>query len=64
MDNGVTKEDLQQFGAFLVGTIRKMIEGVSNTDKEAVRKIKEEAAAKGFPFVQVSARKNIAYSYN
>lgn len=37
MDNGVTKEDLQQFGAFLIGTIRKMIEGVSAADKEAVQ---------------------------
>lgn len=37
MDNGVTKEDLQQFGAFLIGTIRKMIEGAATIDKEAVQ---------------------------
>lgn len=37
MDNGVTKEDLQQFGAFLIGTIRKMIEGAAPTDKEAIQ---------------------------
>lgn len=37
MENGVTKEDLQQFGALLIGTIRKMIEGVSAADKEAVQ---------------------------
>ena len=37
MDNGVTKEDLQQFSAFLVATIRKMIDGVSIADKEAVQ---------------------------
>ena len=49
----------------IVGDIRKPVTPeMVNTDKEAVRKIKEEAAAKGFPFVQVSARKNIAYSYN
>lgn len=35
MDNGVTKEDLQQFGAFLIGTIRKLIEGAATTGKEA-----------------------------
>lgn len=37
MENGVTKEDLQQFGAFLIGTIRKMIEGSTTTDKETVQ---------------------------
>ncbi|MBL7719726.1 MAG: hypothetical protein JNL72_12865 [Flavipsychrobacter sp.] len=48
-----------------VGDIRKPVTPeMLPTDKEAVRKIKEEAATKGFPFVQVSARKNIAYSYN
>jgi hypothetical protein len=48
-----------------VGDIRKPVTPeMVNTDKDAVRKIKEEAASKGFPFVQVSARKNIAYTYN
>jgi len=37
MENGVTKEDLQQFATFLIGTIRKMIEGAATTDKEAVQ---------------------------
>ncbi|WP_159800745.1 helix-turn-helix domain-containing protein [Flavobacterium sp. MK4S-17] len=37
MENGVTKEDLQQFGALLIGTIRKMIEGGKGTEKEAVQ---------------------------
>lgn len=37
MENGITKEDLQQFGTFLIGTIRKMMEGVSTTDKEAIQ---------------------------
>lgn len=37
MDNGVTKEDLEQFGAFLIGTIRKMIEGAAPTDKESIQ---------------------------
>lgn len=32
MDNGVTKEDLQQFGTLLIGTIRKIIE--SHTSPE------------------------------
>ncbi|WP_306354340.1 DNA-binding protein [Flavobacterium sp. MFBS3-15] len=27
MEDGVTKEDLRQFGMLLIGTIRKMIEG-------------------------------------
>jgi hypothetical protein len=27
MEDGVTKEDLQQFGMLLIGTIRKLIEG-------------------------------------
>jgi hypothetical protein len=37
MENGITKEDLQQFGALLIGTIRKMIEGGKGTEKEAVQ---------------------------
>lgn len=37
MENGVTKEDLQQFGALLIGTIRKMIEGVPATGKETLQ---------------------------
>lgn len=37
MENGVTKEDLQQFGALLIANIRKMIEGGKGTEKEAVQ---------------------------
>lgn len=48
-----------------VGDIRKPITPeMVDTDKEAVKKMKEEAAAKGYPFVQVTAKKNIAYTYN
>jgi len=34
MENGITKEDLQQFGALLVGTVRKIIEGAKGEGKE------------------------------
>ncbi len=33
MEDGVTKEDLCQFGMLLIGTIRKMIEGSRLEDK-------------------------------
>lgn len=48
-----------------VGDIRKPVtpEMVA-TDKEAVKKLKQEAAAKGFPFVQVGPKKNIGFTYN
>ncbi len=51
MDNGVTKEDLQQFGAFLIGTIRKMIEGAATTGNEAFQPewLKSRKAAKMMP---------------
>jgi len=35
MEEGVTKEDLRQFGLFLIGTIRKMIEA-GNDGKELI----------------------------
>jgi sRNA-binding regulator protein Hfq len=47
-----------------IGDIRKPVTPDMMSDKEALRKLQEEAAAKGFPFVQISAKKNIAYSYN
>lgn len=34
MDNGVTKEDLQQFGALLIGTIRKIIESHASPEND------------------------------
>lgn len=34
MENGITKEDLQQFGALLIGTVRKIIEGAKGERKE------------------------------
>lgn len=34
MENGITKEDLQQFGALLVDTVRKIIEGAKGDRKE------------------------------
>ena len=34
MENGITKEDLQQFGALLIGTVRKIIEGAKGEAKE------------------------------
>lgn len=36
MEDGVTKEDLRQFGHLLLGTIRKMLEAASAADKEIV----------------------------
>lgn len=36
MEDGVTKEDLRQFGHLLLGTIRKMLEAASAADKETV----------------------------
>lgn len=36
MEDGVTKEDLRQFGMLLIGTIRKIIEGSKPEDKQAV----------------------------
>lgn len=33
MEDGVTKEDLRQFGMLLIGTIRKIIEGSKHEDK-------------------------------
>jgi hypothetical protein len=36
MEEGVTKEDLRQFGLFLIGTIRKMMQVSSDNEKEAV----------------------------
>jgi hypothetical protein len=36
MEDGVTKEDLRQFGMLLIGTIRKMIEGSKQTEKAEV----------------------------
>lgn len=48
-----------------VGDIRKPVTpDMVKTDAEAVKKLKEEAAAKGFPFVQVTAKKNIGFTYN
>lgn len=35
MENGVTKEDLERFGASLIGTIRKLLDGSKAGDKEA-----------------------------
>ncbi|MCO6148989.1 helix-turn-helix domain-containing protein [Flavobacterium sp. NRK1] len=34
MDNGVSKEDLQQFGALLISTIRKIIESDTGPGKD------------------------------
>lgn len=36
MEEGLTKEDLRQFGLLLIGTIRKMIQSGDGKDKEAV----------------------------
>lgn len=36
MEDGVTKEDLRQFGMLLLGTIRKMIEGSRPEDKNHI----------------------------
>jgi len=36
MEEGVTKEDLRQFGLYLIGTIRKMVEAASAGDKQTV----------------------------
>lgn len=36
MEEGVTKEDLRQFGLLLIGTIRKMIQVGTDKDKETV----------------------------
>ena len=47
-----------------VGDIRKPVTPAMMGDKEAIKKLKQEAAEKGFQFVQVSARKNIGYTYN
>lgn len=48
-----------------VGDIRKpLTPDMVKTDPEAVKKLKQEAAGKGYPFVQVLAKKNIGYTYN
>lgn len=36
MEDGVTKEDLRQFGLLLIGTIRKIIEGSKPEDKDYI----------------------------
>lgn len=36
MEDGVTKEDLRQFGMLLIGTIRKIIEGSKPEDKDHI----------------------------
>lgn len=36
MEEGVTKEDLRQFGLFLIDTIRRMIQIGSEKEKDAV----------------------------
>lgn len=36
MEDGVTKEDLRQFGMLLVSTIRKIIEGSKPEDKDHI----------------------------
>ncbi|MBE98481.1 DNA-binding protein [Flavobacterium coralii] len=36
MEDGVTKEDLRQFGMMLIGTIRKMIDGAKPKDQETI----------------------------
>lgn len=36
MEEGVTKEDLRQFGLMLIGTLRKMIQVGNEKDKETV----------------------------
>jgi len=36
MEEGVTKEDLRQFGMLLIGTIRKMLQAGSESEKDAV----------------------------
>jgi len=36
MEEGVTKEDLRQFGQLLLGTIRKMLDAVTATEQENV----------------------------
>ncbi len=48
-----------------VGDLRKPVTpDMVKTDPEAVKKMKQEAAAKGYPFIQVLAKKNIGYTYN
>lgn len=37
MEEGVTKEDLRQFGMLLIGTIRKMMQAGSESEKDAVQ---------------------------
>lgn len=37
MEEGVTKEDLRQFGLLLIGTIRKMLQAGSESEKDAVQ---------------------------
>jgi len=37
MEEGVTKEDLRQFGMLLIGTIRKMLQAGSESEKDAVQ---------------------------
>lgn len=34
MENGITKEDLQQFGSLLIDTVRKIIAGAKGEGKE------------------------------
>ena len=34
MENEITKEDLQQFGSLLIGTVRKIIAGAKGEGKE------------------------------
>ena len=36
MENGVTKEDLHQFGLLVIAKIRTMIDGIKTEDKEAL----------------------------
>jgi len=36
MEDGVTKEDLRQFGMLLIGTIRRIIEGSKPEDKDHI----------------------------
>lgn len=36
MEDGVTKEDLRQFGMLLIGTIRKMVEGSKTVSEDHV----------------------------
>lgn len=37
MENGITREDLRQFGMQLVGTIQKILEGNANSPKDKER---------------------------